>query len=45
LIAAALETLSIADGIEARGVIFMRREVVDFIRDLAGYASGAFSNS
>jgi hypothetical protein len=36
-IAAAVEALAIADGIEARGAIFTRREVVDFILDLVGY--------
>ena len=38
-IAAAVEALSIADGIEARGAIFTRREVVDFILDLVGYTN------
>lgn len=33
----AIEALSVADGIEGRGAIFTRREVVDFILDLLGY--------
>lgn len=33
----AIETLSTQGGIEARGAIFTRAEVVDFILDLAGY--------
>lgn len=35
--AAAIELLSSATGAESRGVVFTRREVVDFILDLAGY--------
>ena len=38
-IAAAVEALAIANGIEARGAIFTRREVVDFILDLVGYTA------
>lgn len=34
---AAVETLASQGGIEARGAVFTRREVVDFILDLAGY--------
>ncbi len=33
---AAIETLASEGGIEARGAVFTRREVVDFILDLAG---------
>lgn len=36
-ITAAVEALSTAGGIDERGAIFTRREVVDFILDLAGY--------
>lgn len=36
-ITAAVEALSNAGGIEERGAIFTRREVVDFILDLVGY--------
>lgn len=36
--AAAMEALATQDGVEARGAIFTRSEVVDFILDLAGYA-------
>lgn len=36
-IAAAIETLASRGGIEARGAIFTRPEVVDFILDLVGY--------
>ncbi len=36
---AAIETLASNSGIEARGAIFTRIEVVDFILDLAGYVS------
>lgn len=35
----AIETLAAAGGIEERGAIFTRREVVDFILDLVGYTS------
>ena len=38
-IAAAVEALAIADGIEVRGAIFTRREVVDFILDMVGYTA------
>ena len=38
-ITAAVEELASAGGIEARGAIFTRREVVDFILDLTGYTS------
>jgi len=34
---ATIEALATQDGIEARGAIFTRPEVVDFILDLAGY--------
>lgn len=34
---AAMEALATQDGVEARGAIFTRSEVVDFILDLAGY--------
>lgn len=34
---AAIETLATEGGLEARGAIFTRSEVVDFILDLAGY--------
>lgn len=36
-IAAAIETLATKSGVEARGAVFTRPEVVDFILDLAGY--------
>ena len=36
-ITAAIEELARAGGVEERGAIFTRREVVDFILDLAGY--------
>jgi hypothetical protein len=36
-VAAAIETLASRGGIEARGAIFTRPEVVDFILDLVGY--------
>ncbi len=35
---AAVEVLASRGGVEARGAVFTRREVVDFILDLAGYA-------
>ncbi len=38
-ITAAVEELANAGGIEERGAIFTRREVVDFILDLVGYTS------
>lgn len=38
-IAAAVEALAITNGIEARGAIFTRQEVVDFILDLVGYTA------
>ncbi|MDR7380413.1 hypothetical protein J2X19_005120 [Rhodoferax ferrireducens] len=38
-IAAAVEELAHAGGIEERGAIFTRREVAEFILDLAGYTS------
>ena len=34
---AAVEVLASQSGVEARGAVFTRREVVDFILDLAGY--------
>lgn len=34
---AAVEALASQDNAEARGAVFTRREVVDFILDLAGY--------
>lgn len=37
LVSAAVEALASQGGIEARGAIFTREEVVDFILDLAGY--------
>lgn len=37
LIQAAIETLATNSGVEARGAIFTRSEVVDFILDLTGY--------
>lgn len=37
IVAAAIETLATQGGIEARGAVFTRAEVVDFILDLAGY--------
>jgi hypothetical protein len=37
-IAAAIQSLSIAGGIEARGAIYTRAEVVDFLLDLTGYS-------
>jgi len=37
----AIETLASNSGIEARGAIFTRIEVVDFILDLVGYATSA----
>ena len=39
LVKEAVETLAAAGGIEERGAIFTRREVVDFILDLVGYTS------
>lgn len=36
-VAAAIESLASEDGVEARGAIFTRVEVVDFILDLIGY--------
>jgi len=36
---AAVEVLASQGGVEARGAVFTRREVVDFILDLAGYTS------
>jgi len=36
-VAAAIETLATKSGVEARGAVFTRPEVVDFILDLAGY--------
>ena len=38
-VAAAVEDLANLSGIEKRGAIFTRREVVDFILDLVGYTS------
>jgi len=38
-VADAIEALSSISGIEARGAIFTRIEVVDFILDLVGYVS------
>ena len=38
-ITAAVEKLAIVGGVEERGAIFTRREVVDFILDLTGYTS------
>ncbi len=38
-ITAAVEKLASAGGVEERGAIFTRREVVDFILDLTGYRS------
>ena len=38
-VTAAVEALAGASGIDERGAIFTRREVVDFILDLAGYTS------
>ena len=38
-IAAAVEVLATAGGVEERGAIFTRREVVDFILDLCGYTA------
>lgn len=38
-IAQAIEVLATTGGIEARGAIFTRREVVDFLLDLCGYTS------
>jgi hypothetical protein len=39
-VADAIETLASSSGIEARGAIFTRIEVVDFILDLVGYDAG-----
>ena len=36
-VTAAMEALAAQDGVETRGAIFTRSEVVDFILDLAGY--------
>jgi len=36
-VAAALEALATENGAEARGAIFTRAEVVEFILDLVGY--------
>lgn len=38
VVAAAIDELSAATEIDSRGAIFTRREVVDFMLDLAGYA-------
>ncbi len=38
-IAAAVELLATASGVETRGAIFTRREVVDFLLDLTGYTA------
>ena len=38
-VTAAVEELANAGGVEERGAIFTRREVVDFILDLTGYSS------
>jgi hypothetical protein len=38
-VSAAVEVLATTGGIEARGAIFTRREVVDFLLDLAGYTA------
>ncbi|MDR0280096.1 MAG: Eco57I restriction-modification methylase domain-containing protein [Paucimonas sp.] len=38
-VAAAVHELATTSGVEARGAVFTRREVVDFILDLSGYAS------
>lgn len=40
-VTAAVEELANLDGIEERGAIFTRREVVDFILDLAVKIKGA----
>ena len=37
IVSAAVEVLASQGGIEARGAIFTRAEVVDFILDLVGY--------
>ncbi len=37
---AAVETLASQGGVDARGAVFTRRKVVDFILDLAGYLPG-----
>jgi hypothetical protein len=39
-ISAALDVLAEAEGVDERGAIFTRREVVDFILDLSGYTVG-----
>ena len=36
----AVETLATTGGVEARGAVFTRREVVDFLLDLTGYTRG-----
>jgi hypothetical protein len=38
-VTAAIETLASTGGVEERGAIFTRREVVDFILDLTGYTA------
>lgn len=38
-VTAAVEGLSIAGGVDERGAVFTRREVVEFILDLTGYTS------
>ncbi len=38
-VSAAVEVLATTGGVEARGAIFTRREVVEFLLDLAGYTS------
>ena len=38
-VTAAVEELASAGGIDERGAIYTRREVVDFILDLVGYRS------
>ncbi len=40
-VTAAVHALATTSGVEARGAVFTRREVVDFILDLSGYASDA----
>lgn len=40
-VTAAVHALATTGGVEARGAIFTRREVVDFILDLSGYTSDA----
>ena len=41
LVSEAVERLAIEGGVDERGAIYTKREVVDFILDLTGYVEGA----